>query len=420
VKLLISPWGNPYGWKKVTYAFGKEVVKSSTSLRILQESIKPDKTIIICLDTLAEEGESYQEVKVKAEEKIKEYADRFGLGDYEVLIAPGIGIFPNGIFQGEALDYYYYIIAKISLNLLENPENILNMHLDLTHGINYTTILTYKAIKEIMEVFSIFKKVQFRAYNADPSLPTLANKLSINVIEDASPIPIPFAEKISQGRPLEPKSLNPEERKELFKNELKSIAEINNSELSAFIGALYNGLPLALFSFYPEKSKLKKIISAVLNSYEKYVDVKKQDNKLKVVKKVKMGKDFKAYVFAYVIATSLENTKLISSQKKEVALGEIESLKEDLFKFDDRFKMRIAVDIYTLKKDLEGKEIKNWQIYNNVLGEKIGEPDARNFLAHSGFERNVTEVKKENGKLLLRYNENKIKTIINFCQRGLK
>lgn len=417
MKILIAPWGNPGGWKEVTYVFDGKNMKSKTSLEILQEVIKPDKTIIICLDTLAEEGKNYKEVRENAERRIREYADKFGLSNYEVLTAPGIGTFPNGIFRGDALDYYHYIIAKLNLNF---EHSNLDIHLDLTHGINYQTILTYRAIKEMLELFSIFKKTRFKAYNADPSSPTIADKLFINVVEDTIPIPMPSAEKISQGRPLEPVSLSSEEREVLFKNELENI-KINNLELSAFIGALYNGLPLALFRFYPEKDKIEEVISTVLNTYEKYVEVKKED-KLKVTRKVKFGKDFKVYVFTYVIATLLKKLKLISSRKKEVALDEIENLKENLFKFDKRFKMRIDDDLYTLKKDLKEREIRNWQIYNEILGKPIGEPnlDARNFLAHSGFERNVVEIKKKKNDILMRYHENKIRVVVDLCQRGLR
>ena len=113
MKLLFAPWGNPTGWRELFYEFEGEKVKSSTSLRILQETIEPDKTIIVGLDTLAEEGSNYKEVKESAEKKIKEYVSKFGLKNYDILIAPGIGAFPSGIFHGDALDYYYNIIAKV-------------------------------------------------------------------------------------------------------------------------------------------------------------------------------------------------------------------------------------------------------------------------------------------------------------------
>jgi len=73
-------------------------------------------------------------------------------------VAPGIESFPNGVFEGNALDYYYYILAETSINLLRHPYNELETYLDLTHGLNYFTILTYRGIKEVLEIISIFKK----------------------------------------------------------------------------------------------------------------------------------------------------------------------------------------------------------------------------------------------------------------------
>jgi len=418
MRILIAPWGDPSGWREIVYEFNGVEVKSKTSLKILQEVVKPDETIIIGLDTLAEEGRNYQEVKVNAEEKIRREADKFGLVGYEVLVAPGVGIFPNGVFHGNALDYYYYIIAKISLKLLENPWDVLHIHLDLTHGINYSTTLTYKAFREIAELFSIFKDVRFKAYNADP-FSNVANKLSVNIIEDSLPASTPPIEKIVRRRPLEPINLSSEERNRLFESELKIVREVDSSKLSAFIGALYNGLPLALFRFYPQRDKLKEIIFHVLECYERYIDVKKRE-KLEVIRRVKIGRDFKIYVFAYVIATLLKDLNLISSEKREIALEEIENLNNLLFKFDERFKNRIGSDIYAIKENLKGKEIEDWKICSEVLERKIGEPNERNFLAHSGLERNVIEVKKEGDRIMLRYREDRIKTITDLCQRGLK
>ncbi|MHA1608250.1 MAG: CRISPR-associated CARF protein Csx1 [Candidatus Freyarchaeota archaeon] len=419
MKLLIAPWGNPSGWREVVYVFGGKSIKACTSLRALQEVIEPDKTIIVGLDTLAEKGENYQDVKEDAEGKIREHADRFGLEGYEVLIAPGIGTFSNGTFHGGALDYYHYVTARLALILLEHVGETLSIHLDLTHGINYSTILTYKAVREVAEAISIFKETRFTAYNADPSLPSATGKLSINIIEQSTPTPTPLTERITQKRPLEPLNLSVDERRRLFEEELKEVREVDDLELSAFIGALYNGLPLALFRFYPEKGRLKEVILASLNLYERYVEVESQ-GKLKVTRRVRMGNDLKVYVFAYMIATLLSANGLIFSRKKEVALSEVESLTESLFKFDERLKKRIETDIHTLKTDLEGKEAADWQTYNSVIGRKIGGIDERNFLAHSGFERNAVEVKKESGMLLLRYHEDKIETVAKMCQKGLK
>lgn len=418
MKLLIATWGNPKGWEELVYEFEGKEVKSYTSLKILHEVIAPNKTIIIGLDTLAEEGSNYEEVKKNAEERINEYASKFGLKNYEILIAPGIGSFPHGTFCGSALDYYYYILAKISTNLLNYSDNVLEIHLDLTHGINYSTILTYKAIKEILELFSIFEEIKFKAYNADPSLPFATNKLFMNIIEDISPTPKPFDGKIKQKRLLDPIDLNPEERKKLFEKDLRCIKELDASEISAFLGALYNGLPLALFRFYPDKNNLKKTIFKTLEVYEKYIKIE-HTTKLNVKRKVRFGEDFKAYIFTYLTTNLLEKLGLVSSQEREVELLKVKYITSNLFKFDKRLKIKIENDIYTLEKDIKDKNVSNWEIYNNILGKPIGEPDKRNFLAHSGFERNLVEIKKTENAYV-RYRENKIKIIKDFCQQGLK
>ncbi|WP_461833221.1 CRISPR-associated CARF protein Csx1 [Desulfothermus sp.] len=420
MKLLLAPWGNPTFWKELYYKFDRKEVRSRTSLKILQETIKPDKTLIVGLDTLAKIGSNYEEVKKDAERKIKEHVNEFGLEKCEVHIAPGIGSFPNGIFIGEALDYYYYTLAKISIHLLKCSDDILEIHFDLTHGINYSVILTYRAVKEILELFSIFKKVKFKAYNADPSLPTSTDKLFINVIEDIEPSPKPFDEKINQGRTLEPKDLDPEDRRKLFKEDLSCTKEVSKSEISAFLGALYNGCPLAIFRFYPDKDKLDKIIHQTLHTYAKYVNLENRD-KLTVKRNVRFGKDFKVYLFAYLTVSLLEKSNLLDTNKKEVNISELKNLTSNLFKFDERFKTRIEKDIHSLKKDLDDKDIRDWKIYNEVLERSVGEPDSRNFLAHSGFERNIVEVKKSSPDVVfIRYREEKIGTIKDLCQKGLR
>jgi CRISPR-associated protein Csx1 len=417
MKLIVAPWGDPKNWKEITYKFKGEEITSLTSLKILQKIIKPERTIIIGLDTLAERGLNYREVRKNVKEKIDKYSSKFGLKNYDIVVAPGIGAFPTGIFNGNALDYYYYILAELSISLLDYSNKTLDLHLDLTHGLNLMPVLTYRATKEILELFSIFKQVRLTAYNADP-WSTTTSSLSINIIEDVIPTPKPFDRKIKQGRTLEPINLNSKERR-LLAHDLDCTRELDPSEISAFLGALYNGLPLALFRFYPANDKLREIISKTLEIYEKYIKVAHTE-KLDVNRRVKFSEDFETYLFACLTASLLEKLELVSSQKKEVKLSEIEKLTSNLFKFDERFKNRIENDIYGLKRDIENRNIDRWKIYNEILEKPTGEPNSRHFLAHSGFERNVVEIKKDIGNVYIRYREGNIKTIRKLCQRGLK
>lgn len=355
MKVLIAPWGNPTRWKEVTYSLEGNNLKSKTSLALLQETVNPDKVIIIGLDTLAEGGLDYLSVKENAKEPIKSSVN-FNQ-DLSVLVAPGIGVFKNGAFIGEALDYYYYILTAISLELLELFDDSIEIHLDLTHGLNYSTVLTYKAVKDISEVFSVFGDVKFKAYNADPFGST--DNLKINIIEDVKVVPRPFTGVIKGGsgqRVLEPQVLSPEERKNLYKEDLKFLREIGKSEISAFLGAMYNGLPLALFRFYPDRDKLKTLIDNVIENFEKYTCIENGDGKLNVKRKLRFGKDFEAYLFSYLTSVLLKKRELISSRKSEVEIKEIKKLANDLFNSMEGLRIELVMTFLGLK-EIRGRKI---------------------------------------------------------------
>lgn len=121
----------------------------------------------------------------------------------------------------------------------------------------------------------------------------------------------------------------------------------------------------------------------------------------------------------------LKKRELISSRKSEVEIKEIKKLANDLFKFDGRFKNRISNDVSRIERDTGEEDNFDWKTYNEFYGEygkqadlrKHGkqQPDLRNFLAHSGFERNMVQLKKFEGKVYLKYEDSMINTIKRFC-----
>ncbi|HID18708.1 TPA: TIGR01897 family CRISPR-associated protein [Candidatus Bathyarchaeota archaeon] len=315
-----------------------------------------------------------------------------------------------------------------SLRRAEEGKEGLEVYLDLTHGINYMSILTYRVVKEILEIFSIFDEVIFKAYNADP-FSEFAEKLSINVIEDSKPTPTPFTEKAhnTKLKPLKGINLSPEESRKLFTEELKTSGKVKARELSALIGALYNGFPLALFRFYPEEKEiLRKAVMEVLEVYEQYVRVSMEDGKLRVERRTKMDRDLKICAYSYVIATLLDELKLVSRRETEVPLNELIRLREELFKFDERLKARISRDLFHdyLKKldDLKEKvpDWPDWIPFSKLEDKEECLPDPRNFHAHSGLEYCTVEVAKSGETFMVRYREDRIKNVANFCQAGLK
>ena len=199
--------------------------------------------------------------------------------------------------------------------------------------------------------------MKFKAYNADPFGST--DNLKINIIEDVKVVPRPFTGVIKGGsgqRVLEPQVLSPEERKNLYKEDLKFLREIGKSEISAFLGAMYNGLPLALFRFYPDRDKLKTLIDNVIENFEKYTCIENGDGKLNVKRKLRFGKDFEAYLFSYLTSVLLKKRELISSRKSEVEIKEIKKLANDLFNSMEGLRIELVMTFLGLK-EIRGRKI---------------------------------------------------------------
>ncbi|MEM2865446.1 MAG: CRISPR-associated CARF protein Csx1 [Candidatus Bathyarchaeia archaeon] len=420
MRFLFAPWGNPKNWGKVTYLYDGERESSITPLTLLQRIVSPDKLVIFGLDTLAEDGSSYEEVASDAKEKLNEYAKGCRLKDFEIAVSPGVGRFSNGTFTGSMLDYYYYVSEKIIEFILGNWETDgeLEVHLDLTHGINYMTVLTYRALKEVLEVAALFTRVKFTVYNADPYVKDISDELSINVVEEGSISPRPFRSALRDRKLL--KVRGPDEGvRERLSRELGSLKGIHCGEISAFIGSIYNGLPLALYTFYPDKEEFEENIRFILEKYREYIHVGRH-NAIEVTRGLEFTESFRVYIFSFLMAKLLEKTGVISGRKTEVSLDEVGDLNNKFFNYDARLNIRIDNDLHNLNKDLECKAAREWEVYNSILGRSMGEPDRRNFLAHSGFERNLVEVRKDVHRgILLRYREDKVGTIEKICKDGL-
>lgn len=391
--ILIAPWGDPTNWESVRYSIKDVEEEARTSLMPLKKILKPEKILIIALDSLADGGKDYKEIKKSAEEKVRKRAESFGLDNFDVIIAPSKGSFSTGMtFDGEMMDFYYYILAELALYLMDHSSD--EIALDVTHGINFETVLTYRALRDILSIVSFFKEVTLKVYNSDPYVKGITTELWINEIENMK-VSARLPDVKLQGKLLlKERGLSSEECRKLGKEQ-----EINYGEISAFIGSFYNALPLALCTFAQDPKELRRFIEKVLIMYEGYVEVEENT----VHRKTRFCRDLYPYVSACVLAFYGN-----INRREEVPLSEIEKITE-IFKGDDRFKVRIGNEIEEIKKICESSIITEWTLYNRIYSEKkailtpvsnkIGK---RNFLAHSGFERNSVEIKKDE-EILLRY-----------------
>lgn len=225
--ILVAPWGDPTGWRRVTYIVPKippqgcrdmwkegDVEQESEGERIESQSssaaiaryiykrgIKDNtnidlKVLIIMSETLADPGKIYEEgceqrdvadrLRRSVEADYRKYVESYFGGDLakriEILVAPGIGLFNRDRgetrFRCNMNNYTSYIFANLLNRIVrEDPTTIL---LDITHGINYMPLLTSEAVRAAIEL-SVFQKSAMRGgknaeirliyLNSDPYIP---------------------------------------------------------------------------------------------------------------------------------------------------------------------------------------------------------------------------------------------------------
>ena len=407
-KVLVVPWGNPFGWREITYVY-EGVVKENIlcTLPILKDKIKPDKIIIIVLDTLAnvnfgkevneqsyaqQNFSSYDEIKEDVTKRVKYFIEKKLGEDFEgieLVIAPGVGVFGNIKVEGDMLDYYHYVTYELAKRL---PNENMTVYLDLTHGINFMPVLTYRALLNLLGLASYIKYVRFRVLNSEPfpyGVPqeeVRELKLNVRVVED---------------REVRPKPI------------LSLLNDEKFSRWNAFISSIANGFPLVFATFYPKIAEIEREIERRLQSFYRNISV---DDRF-VVRKSELGSDFKTLSKLYYLLRVLD-TEFKNLPKKELTLDELKLISETLFNKLPRIGVIVEEQIKSLedkfttagkpKSFLRGvgwKPLAEYLSSSGVSGsDATGKGRAiRNFIAHSGFEYNVTTVKENFGTVLFKY-----------------
>ncbi|ADU96683.1 CRISPR-associated protein, MJ1666 family [Thermovibrio ammonificans HB-1] len=206
-RLIIAPWGNPYGWVVRKYKLavnGKEIEdESRTSLGLLAKAYSSDDFLVFVLDTVysafynkksgCEPRErnkscpiSYEDlitsVKIDIENWIRECAsseklvELLNLAKLDIVIVPGIGSYdfegityqfslpkpePAGLFAS-------WVATSVLRKLLDiGPEEVI---VDLTHGLNYMPVALMEAVELALKVYSVafHRDVKLIVYESEP------------------------------------------------------------------------------------------------------------------------------------------------------------------------------------------------------------------------------------------------------------
>ena len=419
LKVLVATWGNPAEWRETNYLLDSECEKGRTSLRLIKRKVNPDKTILIGLDTLAKEGSTYEEVRSSAKNIYMRHLKELDIpsDDIEIVVAPGVGSFDRWDFIGSMEDFYgysiYMLVDKVSTLKLDAGSENLEFHLDLTHGVNFMPVLAYKAVREVAEITPM--NVRLYVYNSDPYRRE-ATKLKIHLVESSN-ISWKPSLNILERKPRFLKAIDESVvNDEFYRREIRELENLNVDRLNAFVGSIVNGLPLVFFTFYPDLEMLRKVVERVIMLYFRYTVVWEDgvSGRIEVRRRLSLGKDFPSLVKVTFLARMLEGFR---PECGEIELEKLENLKNRFFSRNEKVNAMISSDLHRIEQ-VRSKLSDKWGKLRDYF-EEPGGYDPRNFLAHSGLEKNVTEVRINGDRILLRYCTDYLKDIARDSARGL-
>jgi len=424
MKLLIVPWGNPFTWEEVKYRFGNTICTSKTSLCVLTKELNPDRILILVGDSLAKsekvkENSEYASIKKTVEEEIKLFLSENVYYEshpkVDICVLPGTGYFPNGAFEGQVLDYYYRLLYELADIISKDAFS--EVHLDLTHGLNFMPVLTYRAVKEILQVVSFFKSVKFTAYNADPFVSGVPETvLTLHVVEETEEDPrfpsfSPYVVDES-SRFFEKLAVDENGQK------LKVVEKPWLKEVLTFVGGINFGLPLVLITFFVPSEKILSHLEEALENYERKIEIRKDGNRLRLRRKARLTPLFRVLTLSWLLLKLFEKEDLLKERREEISLNEFESLAKKVFWKDINLRSILGREIDNLKKIKDFSS--HWELWAKIDGKKPGSPDPRNFFAHGGLEKNAVELCNTEEGLALRYCKDKKDTVQKFVLKVLR
>lgn len=451
MKLLIEIWGNYYAWKKVTYTYNNTTRESPTTLPLLLKTIEPDKTLIIVADTLLEyeiannkfsiDGnnenwyfDACDIVKQETYNFIKKSIannDSVSINNsIHVLVTPGTGTFAHSIYTGNPhnfFSYLYYYMVKTAVALAPDNNETVEVYLDITHGINYMTMITYRTIKDICAILRYFFDITFIVLNSDPFVGSENVNLHINVIEKIKLTPQLNIFKYSQDNSkwLKVSKNMDDSQKDSFnkilqekiKEKLDTIIHNNRTNWYCFASAAYHGLPLYLMYFFPDIQKLTTAADTIVTLFFDHYALYSCNNKIIFQQQVDFTPHFISLLQILLFAKYL-NGKYSITQQNECNIQSLDKLKK-VYEHNSTITSRIHRELDKIKKAspevnyadygflVMKKEKKEYEPSSNV--------DERNFFAHAGFGYNNVQLKKEDSTIFIKpKNEcvNTIKTIL--------
>ena len=475
MKLLIATWGEPYNWREVSYRFEGEEEKNCSTLSLLKRILEPDKTILIVSDTLVGknkqinpncgkkgetypplpfEGKNYNDVVNHIENYIRKTLEVFGTSADDIWVLPSGGYFTNAVVKGELSDLRYFLFVeffKLFDQLLESER--VEVFLDITHGQNFLPTTTYEVLKTVLEVLSFFiGDVNLIVLNSDPfNYQAEPPFLEIHKVMERKIKPKPYLYYIDKVDFLTPvQKVNMAQIRRSIEEVKKKIPIKLTKNIPAFLGAIYNALPLVIFYTYLNSSYVEHLIDTAMGVYRDSITVEEKDGKIFLRRSLKLRSEVEVFAiygmllkglhkkFSYLDEIAFFKTK----KEIKVPLETLKEISEKFLSYNGRNKAILEKEIGDLKRVVEKylKERGNfdWLNYGSIKNTKeenqkgkenelkeednpIKRNEKRNFLAHGGLSETSIQLKSESGKVFVRYSlANREIKIYEWAREGLE
>jgi len=407
-KILVAIWGNFSAWKDANYRYKNKIYTSSTTLPLLLDTIKPNYTYIILADTLMDKYDNiftYQEglARIKNEagafikEKIRSYPTKLKEDNINILILPAVGTFSRSRFVGNPNNFYALVYFELARNILrnlgsklafisENNKPCLELYLDITHGLNFMTMMTYRAVKDILQIIAYFCNVRLIVLNSDPLVGSGNIDLNINEIEKINVIPAFNFYRYSDTMLLIQSPSGHEGVNALTKR---------MDRLYAFCSAFLHGLPVYMYYFYekPKEDEIENIVKLFYDHIEVNVN-----GTFEVIQGLNFGESFISLLQGFL----LSNLLMVNAKDDGVVkMDDIERIK-GIFKHSRTILQRLERELGKIKRVRIGSEFKDYGFYAEANYSPNDNFDGRNFFAHCGFVHNLIELKREGNTIFIK------------------
>ncbi len=268
------------------------------------------------------------------------------------------------------------------------------------------TMMTYRAVKDILQIIAYFCNVRLIVLNSDPLVGSGNIDLNINEIEKINVIPAFNFYRYSDNRLLipSPKLDNKEINKieNTLKKERNLVDFIQRMDrLYAFCGAFLHGLPVYMYYFYEkiQEDEIKSIVKLFCN----YVHIKVNVNgTFEIIQGLNFGESFISLLQGFLLSNLLEFLRVDVKDDGAIRMDDIERIK-GIFKHSKTILQRLERELGKIERMKEsiGTEFKDYGDYVNgyIPNNNF---DSRNFFAHCGFVHNLIELKREGNTISIK------------------